>query len=117
MPHVSFAIANKMFITIGAVAGLSMVLWKSPSTAIYAAVKATEVSLIDQLNARLTDRSTNQLIVCIIHVDCLLEDGRSWLAPSYAPCCNTNILSSNIHHISSGELLDIVILNTVCAYL
>jgi len=117
MPHVSFAIANKMFITIGAVAGLSMVLWKSPSTAIYAAVKATEVSLIDQLNARLTDRSTNQLVDCIIHVGCLLEDGRSWLAPSYAPCCNTNILSSNIHHISSGELLDIVILNTVCAYL
>jgi len=29
----------------GAVAGLSMMLWKSPSTAIYGAVKAIEVSV------------------------------------------------------------------------
>ena len=37
--------------TVGAVAGMSMMLWKSPSTALYTAVKAIEVSV--------TDRPTN----------------------------------------------------------
>ena len=48
----------------GAVAGLSMMLWKSPSTAIYGAVKAIEVSVTGWLNIwlrQLTDWLTDWL--------------------------------------------------------